>query len=71
MPANKSLEVHVILEVAKSKVQIEPATLKEALEGRESEMWNLAIRDVFNSLYENNTWILIPRTPNMHVITNR
>ena len=39
-------------------IQLEPTTLEEALEGEGSQMWNLAIRDEINPLYENNTWIL-------------
>ncbi|GKC67352.1 ribonuclease H-like domain-containing protein, partial [Tanacetum coccineum] len=30
--------------------------------------WSHAMTDEFNALIDNNTWVLVPRTPDMHVI---
>lgn len=50
---------------------VEPSTLEEAMSSEDCDKWTVAINKEIKSLQKNNTWILVPRTSEMHVITNR
>lgn len=51
--------------------EVDPKSLEEALASNDRQNWLNAIRDEIDSLNKNKTWKLIPREPNMHVITNQ
>ncbi|XP_071700426.1 uncharacterized protein [Rutidosis leptorrhynchoides] len=42
-----------------------PRSPKDALS---DPNWTMAMTDEYKALIDNNTWVLVPRTPNMHVI---
>lgn len=48
--------------------EAEPKTVQEALSGAQKRYWKSAMEREINSLYENDTWTLIPREPEMHVL---
>lgn len=50
---------------------VEPSTLEEAMSSEDCDKWTEAIANEIQSLLKNKTWILVPRTDDMHVITNR
>lgn len=51
--------------LAEYKVPLEPRSVKSALA---DEGWYRAMQEEMNALYENQTWILVPRTNQMNVI---
>lgn len=46
-----------------------PISLKEAINNKEKEKWLDAMNNEINSLKECETWSLVDRTPDMHVIS--
>ena len=51
--------------------ELEPTSLEEAMRGNDSEKWLAAINEEIDSLEKNQTWVLVPRTEDKHVITSR
>jgi len=45
--------------------QIEPTSINIALS---DEKWIDAMNDELNQFFENNVWVLVPRSPNMYLI---
>ena len=45
--------------------QIEPTSINNALS---VEKWIDAMNDELNQFFENNVWVLVPRSPNMYLI---
>ena len=45
--------------------QIEPSSIHDALK---DEKWIEAMHGELNQFSRNNVWVLVPKTPNMHVI---
>ncbi|GKE27292.1 retrovirus-related pol polyprotein from transposon TNT 1-94 [Tanacetum coccineum] len=59
-PSRFSFEDYVayVLQVAKEVESLEPATYREAITLKDSDMWITAIGEEIESLYNNNTWEL-------------
>lgn len=51
--------------------EVEFQSLEEVLDSDEADHWMEAINDELRSLEEKDTWVLVPRTKEQHVITNR
>jgi transposase InsO family protein len=49
----------------------EPQSYKEAMLSPNRDKWSKAIDDEMASQRSNKSWVLVPRTPDMHVIKNR
>lgn len=49
---------------------MEPLTVREALNGKDSEKWKQAMQDELESLYKNSAWILTELHEGQNVIDN-
>lgn len=69
-PVTRSLKNLLNLHVAFSVFQ-EPDTYQEAMNNDNANEWKQAMREEFDSLIKNNTWILIERPPNVSLVDNK
>jgi hypothetical protein len=51
--------------------QEEPSTFKEALQGPDSEKWQLAIKSEMKSLLQNKTWDLVLRPKGKNIVSSK
>jgi hypothetical protein len=56
---------------AKDASVVTPSTYLEAMSGPQRVQWEGAVAAEINSLAENDTWELVPRTPDMKVLTSK
>lgn len=49
----------------------EPDTYQEALNSDDSMQWKVAMREEYDSLMKNDTWILVERPRNVQIVDNR
>lgn len=49
----------------------EPDTYQEAMNGSEAVEWKMAMREEFDSLIKNNTWVLMKCPPGAKIVDNR
>ena len=47
----------------------EPLSYQEAINNNESMKWLTAMTEEFESLYKNQTWVLVERKPNQKVVS--
>ncbi|KAI1004621.1 hypothetical protein K3495_g3593 [Podosphaera aphanis] len=52
-------------------LQLEPATLKQAMKSDDHELWGKAIEEEMNSLNRNNTWEIITRPKDHNVVGSK
>lgn len=48
-----------------------PTTFKEATTGPEANDWTRAIEDELEALVKNNTWTLVPKSADQHLIDSK
>lgn len=69
-PMTRGLRNLLNLHVAFS-VFHEPDSYQEAMTGDDANEWKKAMREEFDSLIKNETWILIERPPNVKIVDNK
>ena len=50
---------------------IEPTSLQQAMDGPQAAEWTLAMNEELKSLHENQTWQLVPRSPQLKTVPVR